>query len=84
MIYCAIIAFFLCFVFIFYISRHSWAMQAKENSVSVAVISQALGHTSEKTTLFYLKELDQNIIDRVNLKIIDFVEKWVSKSNCKN
>lgn len=24
MIYCAIIAFFLCFVFIFYISRHSW------------------------------------------------------------
>ena len=67
-----------------YVARHSWAMQAKENSVSVAVISQALGHTSEKTTLFYLKELDQNIIDRVNLKIIDFVEKWVSKSNCKN
>ena len=62
-----------------YVARHSWAMQAKENSASVAAISQA-----EKTTLFYLKELDQNIIDRVNLKIIDFVEKWVSKSNCKN
>ena len=67
-----------------YVARHSWAMQAKENSVSVAVISQALGHTSERTTLFYLKELDQNIIDRVNLKIIDFVEKWVSKRSYKN
>ena len=78
------IPFFTAFLNITYVARHSWAMQAKENSVPVAVISQALGHTSERTTLFYLKELDQNIIDRVNLKIIDFVEKWVSKRSYKN
>ena len=29
MIYCAIIAFFLCFVFIFYIFRHSWEVLPK-------------------------------------------------------
>lgn len=66
-----------------YVARHSWAMRAKEKSTSVAVIGQALGHTSEKTTLFYLSDLDQNVIDRVNLKIINFVEKWMSKKYCE-
>ena len=61
-----------------YVARHSWAMRAKENSVSVAIIGQILGHTSEKTTQFYLESLDQAIIDRANLKIINFVEQWIS------
>lgn len=32
----------------------------------VAVISEGLGHTSEKTTQIYLKEFDRRIVDRVN------------------
>ena len=67
-----------------YVARHSWAMRAKENSVSAIKIGQALGHTSEKTTQVYLSDLDQSVIDRVNLKITGFVEKWVSKSTFKN
>ena len=67
-----------------YVARHSWAMSAKENSAPISVISQALGHTSEETTRFYLKELDQSIIDRVNMKIIGFVEKWVNKQSIRN
>lgn len=59
-------------------------MSAKENSAPISVISQALGHTSEETTRFYLKELDQSIIDRVNMKIIGFVEKWVNKQSIRN
>lgn len=55
MIYCAIIAFFLCFVFIFYILRHSWATIAKYRGVSIEMISEALGHKSIKTTQTYLK-----------------------------
>lgn len=66
-----------------YVARHSWAMRAKENSVSVTVIGQALGHTSEKTTQFYLSSLDQTVIDRVNLKIINFVEQWIGKNPCE-
>ncbi|WP_455637972.1 tyrosine-type recombinase/integrase [Parabacteroides sp.] len=60
-----------------YVARHSWAMCAKNKSASVAAIGQALGHTSEKTTNFYLSELDQSMIDRINLKIINFAEKWI-------
>ena len=35
MIYCAIIAFFLCFVFIFYISTHSWEASANNSQLNV-------------------------------------------------
>lgn len=66
-----------------YVARHSWAMCAKEHSISVTVIGQALGHTSEKTTQFYLSNLDQSVIDRVNMKITGFVEKWICKSAVK-
>lgn len=41
-----------------YVMRHSWASAALANEVPVAVISQALGHSSEKTTRCYLSELD--------------------------
>lgn len=63
-----------------YVARHSWAMCAKNHAVSVSMIGQALGHTSEKTTSFYLSDLDQEAISRANLKIIGFVEKWISES----
>lgn len=63
-----------------YVARHSWAMCAKDHAISVSVIGQALGHTSEKTTNFYLRSLDQTIISRANMKIIGFVEKWISES----
>lgn len=62
-----------------YVARHSWAMRAKENAVPVAVIGQALGHTSEKTTLFYLSSLDQSIMDQANLEIVNFVDEWIDK-----
>lgn len=55
MIYCAIIAFFLCFVFIFYIFRHSWATSAKYQGIPIEMISESLGHKSIKTTQTYLK-----------------------------
>lgn len=67
-----------------YVARHSWAMRAKEHSASVAEIGQALGHTSETTTRFYLSNLDQSVIDRVNMKIIGFVEKWIIGNQFKD
>lgn len=67
-----------------YVARHSWAMRAKEHSMSVSEIGQALGHTSEKATQYYLSNLDQSVIDRVNMKITGFVEKWMNKSVIKN
>lgn len=70
MIYCAIIAFFLCFVFIFYISRHSWASIAKSKNIPISVISEGMGHDSEMTTQIYLASLDNAVVDRANAQIL--------------
>ncbi|KAB3690104.1 hypothetical protein GAS96_09845 [Phocaeicola vulgatus] len=70
MIYCAIIAFFLCFVFIFYISRHSWASIAKTKNISIGIISEAMGHDSETTTQIYLSSIQTNQIDNANRNIL--------------
>lgn len=55
-----------------YVARHSWATIAKELGASTTVISEGLGHTSEKTTQIYLKEFDRSVIDSVNEKIVSF------------
>lgn len=54
-----------------YVARHSWATQAKECGAPVSVISEGLGHTSEKTTRIYLKEFDQSVLDQVNDLVSD-------------
>jgi len=36
-----------------------------------AVISEGLGHTTEKTTRIYLKDFDHNIVDKVNEQVSD-------------
>lgn len=55
-----------------YVARHSWATIAKEHGISMTIISEGLGHTSEKTTRIYLKGFDRSVIDRVNEKIVSF------------
>lgn len=49
-----------------YVARHSWATLAKETGAAISVISEGLGHTSEKTTQIYLKEFDRRVVDQVN------------------
>lgn len=58
-----------------YSIRHTWATEALLNGVPVAVIMQALGHTSEKTTRIYLAKLDQTIMNNANKLIIKSVEE---------
>lgn len=50
----------------FNVARHSWASLARRKGIPVAVISEGLGHTSEKTTRIYLDELDGTLVDRAN------------------
>jgi hypothetical protein len=42
-------------------------------NVPTTVISKGLGHNSEKTTQIYLAELDSNLMDMANLKILDLL-----------
>lgn len=53
-----------------YVARHSWASIAKAKGIPLSVISQGMGHDSEKTTLVYLASLDSSAVDKANNIII--------------
>ena len=75
MIYCAIIAFFLCFVFIFYISRHSWATIALNKvGIDKYTVHAALNHVDEtmRVTDIYI-ERDFANENRANAKVVKYV-----------
>lgn len=79
MIYCAIIAFFLCFVFIFYICPHTWATLAFHAGMSIGIISKALGHFSIKVTETYLKPFENEKVDAANEELIISVAGYNEK-----
>lgn len=56
-----------------YVSRHSWASAARQQNVPLSVISQSMGHDSEKTTEIYLKSLECNVINKTNHDLLSFV-----------
>ena len=53
-----------------YVARHSWASTAKNEGVAIAVISEGLGHTSERVTNVYLASFDNNAMSKANRKVI--------------
>ena len=53
-----------------YVARHTWASLAKQKNIPLNVISDGLGHDSEKTTLIYLSTLDTSAVDDANSKIL--------------
>lgn len=54
-----------------YVARHSWASIAKSKEIPLSIISEAMGHDSEKTTRIYLDSLDTLVVDRANSIIIN-------------
>jgi integrase len=59
--------------FTFYTSRHSWSTVARDKGVAISVISESLGHESERTTRIYLASLDSSLIDNANNLVIHAV-----------
>jgi len=55
-----------------YVARHSWATIAHNDGASVSVISEGLGHSSEKVTYTYLAALDPSVLNKVNERITGF------------
>ena len=53
-----------------YVARHSWASVARNEGIPVSVISEGMGHDSEKTTQIYLASLETQVIDKANRKIL--------------
>ena len=58
----------------FNMARHTWASRARRQGIPMAIISEGLGHTSEKTTRIYLDELEARRIDEANDVVTAFWE----------
>ena len=63
-----------------YVSRHSWASAARQQNVPLSIISQSMGHDSEKTTEIYLKSLECNVINKTNHDLLNSVFRKARKS----
>ncbi|MFV0582678.1 MAG: tyrosine-type recombinase/integrase [Parabacteroides gordonii] len=64
-----------------YSQRRVWAQEAQRQHMPLCNIRLALGHTSEKTTQFYLKGSDPSELFRANEPIIKDVNISVLKDN---
>ena len=53
-----------------YWARHTYATTLKRSGISTAVISEALGHSSEATTKAYLDKFEQTEIDSTFKRLI--------------
>ena len=67
------ILFFIAFLNITYVLRHTWATIAFHQETPVGVISRGLGHSSVKVTETYLKPFGDREVDRTNRKILNYV-----------
>lgn len=54
-----------------YVARHTWASSAYRLNIPISVISECMGHDSEKTTQIYLASLDNATISMANRRILD-------------
>lgn len=61
----------------FNVARHSWASLARTKGIPVSVISEGLGHTSERTTIIYLDQLDARTVDDANDVVTSLLVKSV-------
>lgn len=62
-----------------HVARHSWATTAKQQNLPVWVISEGLGHSSEKMTYTYLAMFEQSVLDAANERIATAVSRATSK-----
>ncbi|MVM36001.1 tyrosine-type recombinase/integrase [Spirosoma sp. HMF4905] len=46
-----------------YVARHSFATALKHSGVATGIISEAMGHSDERTTQIYLSEFDTDLVD---------------------
>lgn len=56
-----------------YVARHAWASIAKSKHIPLSIISQGMGHDSEKTTRIYLASLSHFEIDKANKLILSYL-----------
>ena len=53
-----------------YVARHSYATNLKQLGVSTDIVSQSMGHTNVAITTAYLKDFEDDVIDKENEKLL--------------
>lgn len=53
-----------------YVARHTYATVMKRSGISTAIISEALGHDSERTTQIYLDSFENDVLDEASKAIL--------------
>ena len=53
-----------------YVARHSFATVLKRSGVSTSIISESLGHSSEKVTQYYLDSFENEQIDNAMMNLL--------------
>lgn len=53
-----------------YTARHTWASVAHGSCIPIALISEGMGHSSEKVTQIYIASLESSLIDQANSEIL--------------
>lgn len=56
-----------------YTARHTWASIAKSKGIDINIISESMGHNNVNTTQIYLENIEQNVIDNANRKVISSI-----------
>lgn len=57
-----------------YRARHAWASIAHLNNIPIAVISEGMGHETERTTRIYLTSLNSSVVDKANFFIMNLLD----------
>ena len=74
-----VILFFIAFLNFTYVARHTWATLVESCGTATAIISQALGHSSERVTRIYMKGMPSHVIDETNEEMLNALIRYNSK-----
>ena len=67
-----VILFFIAFLNITYVERHTFATFALANGVSIESVAKMLGHTNVQMTRHYARVLDRTVIREMSQIKMDF------------
>jgi integrase len=65
-----------------YVARHTWATLAHLNGVDVAILSQAMGHSTEAMTHTYLDSFGHEQLKAANEAVFDAVLRALREETC--
>ena len=58
-----------------HVCRHTWASIARNIHTPLALISESLGHSDEKTTSIYLASFDRSVIHKVSEQVSSIIDR---------